>query len=80
MSWCGHERKVMGCMISTDSKLIDIWTNLSKLSFSYSRAPILSTCVYESLVNNSAIEDDISDTEPKEKKCRVSNYPFMMYS
>ena len=37
------------------------------MSFSYSRAPILSTCVYESLVNNSAIEDDISDKEPKEK-------------
>ncbi|RMX55540.1 hypothetical protein pdam_00024955, partial [Pocillopora damicornis] len=37
-------------------------------------APILSTCVYESLLNNSAIEDDISDTEPKEKKCRSNSH------
>ena len=35
-------------------------------------APILSTCVYEGLVNKSSTTEGSSDTASEETKCRVS--------
>ena len=35
-------------------------------------APILSTCVYEELLNKSTTDEESSDKKSKEPKCRVS--------